>query len=178
MTGRYCGAVTTTIRGAEADDLGRINEIYNGYIIGSHISFDLETWSLGRREEWWRRYADSGPHRVLVAEVDGRVVGAAYSSPYRAKAAYQTSVETTIVIDPMFVRRGIGVRLLATLLENLRVAGVHRAYAVVALPNDASIRLHEALGYRRLATLDEVGFKMGRFWSTLILEKRLDDPGE
>ncbi len=178
MPGRYCGGVNATIRAADTGDLGRINEIYNGYIIGSHISFDLEPWSLGRRERWWRRYTDSGPYRVLVAEVGGRVVGAAYSSPYRTKAAYQTSVETTIVIDPMFVRRGIGFRLLATLLENLREAGVHRAYAVVALPNEASIRLHEALGYRRVGTLDEVGFKMGRFWSTLILEKRIDDPGE
>jgi phosphinothricin acetyltransferase len=162
------------IRPAVRADLERVNEIYNGYIIDSHVSFDLEPWSLDRREAWWMRYADDvGPYRVLVAEVDGRVVGAAYSSPYRPKAAYRTSVETTVVIDPALVRRGLGRRLLTFLIDLLREAGAHRAYAVVALPNEASIRLHEALGYRRVGTFDEVGHKLGRYWSTMILEKRI-----
>jgi phosphinothricin acetyltransferase len=84
-------------------------------------------------------------------------------------------VETTIVLDTAFVRLGIGRRLLAELLDALGEASVHRAYAVVALPNDASIALHEALGYRRAGLFNESGFKFGRYWSTMILERRIDE---
>ncbi len=165
-----------TIRPAVAADLARINEIYNGYIVDSHISFDLEPWSVERREAWARRYATTGPYRIFVADTAERVIGVAYSSPYRMKDAYRTSIESTVVVDPAFIGRGIGRRLLTALLKALAQTAVHRAYAVIALPNDASVALHESLGYRRVGTFDEVGFKLGRYWSTTILEKRIDGP--
>ncbi|MGB5566307.1 MAG: GNAT family N-acetyltransferase, partial [Acidimicrobiia bacterium] len=71
------------IRPARESDLARINEIYNGYIVDSPISFDLETWDLEQRATWWDHYADTGPYRIFVADVAGRVVGAAYSTRYR-----------------------------------------------------------------------------------------------
>ena len=167
-----------TIRPAVPADLVRINEIYNGYIVDSQISFDLEPWSIERREAWARRYAGTGPYRIFVADNDESVIGVTYSSPYRTKGAYRTSIESTVVIDPAFLGRGIGRRLLTTLLEALAQTAVHRAYAVIALPNDASIALHESIGYRRVGTFDEVGFKLGRYWSTLILEYLVDDRRE
>ena len=163
------------IRSARGSDLARINEIYNVYIVDSPISFDLEPWDLEQRATWWDHYADTGPYRVIVAEVDGRVVGATYSTRYREKAAYQSSVETTVVLDPAYVAVGIGRQLLTTLLDALQGEGVHRAYAIITIPNEASIGLHEALGYRLVGTLDDVGFKLGRYWATAIMEKRLDD---
>ena len=166
------------IRPACASDLVRINEIYDHTVVDSHISFDLEPWDLERRQEWWTHYAEAGPYRVFVAEVDGLVVGTAYSSQFREKAAYRSSVETTVVVDPGFRAAGIGRRLLAAVLDTVRAEGVHRAYAVVTLPNEASIGIHEALGYRMVGTLDEVGFKAGTYWTTVILEKRLDEDGE
>jgi phosphinothricin acetyltransferase len=162
------------IRSARARDLVRINEIYDHTIVGSAISFDLEPWDMERRHEWWAHYRDTGPYRVFVAEVDGHVVGTAYSSQFRDKAAYQTSAETTVVIDPDYRAAGIGRLLLSTVLDTLAAEGVHRAYAVVTIPNEASIGLHESLGYRLVGTLDDVGYKMGRYWSTAILEKRLE----
>ena len=162
------------IRRAREDDLPRINEIYDHTIVDTAISFDLEPWTMERRRAWWTRYSDAGPHQVLVAEVNGSVVGMAYSSQFRDKAAYEASVETTVVIDPDHRAGGIGRLLLDTVLETVRAEGVHRAYAVVTLPNDASIGLHESLGYRLVGTLDEVGYKLGEYWSTAILEKRLD----
>ena len=167
--------MNVVIRPARARDLGRINEIYNETIAASHISFDLEPWDLQRREEWWARYSDTGPHQVFVAEVDGSVVGTAYSSELREKASYRSSVETTVVVARGFRGAGIGRRLLATLLNLVEAEEIHRAYAVVTLPNDASIGVHEALGYRLAGTLDEVGFKLGEYWSTVILEKRFDE---
>lgn len=167
--------MNVAIRPARQDDLARINEIYNGYIVDSPISFDLEPWNLEQRAAWWTHYGETGPYRVFVAEVDGRVVGAAYSSRYREKAAYRSSVETTVVVDPGYVAGGIGRQLLTVVLDAARDEGIHRAYAIVTVPNEASIGLHEALGYRLVGTLDEVGFKLGRYWSTAILEKRLVD---
>ncbi|MGB9358686.1 MAG: N-acetyltransferase family protein [Acidimicrobiia bacterium] len=165
------------IRRARASDLVRINVIYEHTVVGSAISFDLEPWDMERRHEWWTHYSDTGPYRVFVAEVDGHVVGTAYSSEFRDKAAYQTSVETTVVIDPDYRAAGIGRRLLSTVLDAVRSEGIHRAYAVVTLPNDASIGLHESLGYRLVGTLDEVGYKLGAYWTTAILEIRLDSDG-
>ena len=163
------------IRPAHESDLARINEIYNGYIVDSPISFDLETWDLEQRATWWDHYADTGPYRVFVADVAGHVVGAAYSTRYREKAAYQSSVETTVVLDPDYVAVGIGRQLLTTVLDAVKSEGIHRAYAIITIPNEASVGLHEALGYRLVGTLDEVGFKLGRYWTTAILEKHLDD---
>ena len=174
----YDRIMNVHIRPARAADLVRINEIYDHTVVDSHISFDLEPWDLERRTEWWTHYGDTGPYRVFVAEVDGYVVGIAYSSQFREKAAYRSSVETTVVVDPGFRASGIGRRLLVAVLDTVQTEGVHRAYAVVTLPNEASIGIHEALGYRLVGTLDEVGFKAGTYWTTAILEKRLDEDGE
>jgi phosphinothricin acetyltransferase len=172
--GRYAASVDISIRPARVDDLVRINEIYNTTIVDSHVSFDMEPWDLERRLVWWERYDAAGPSRALVAETDGTVIGVAYSNPYRPKEAYRSSAETTIVLDLDHLGVGIGRQLLTALLDSLRADGVHRAYAIVALPNDASIGLHESLGFRAVGTLDEAGCKLGQYWSTTILERRLD----
>jgi len=167
-----------SIRPARADDLERINEIYNTTVVDSHVSFDLEPWDLDRRRVWWQRYDADGPYRALIAEVDGLPIGIAYSGPYRPKKAYRSSAETTIVLDPSHLRVGVGRRLLTALLDSLEHGGFHRAYAVVALPNDASIALHESVGFRVVGTLEGAGYKLGRYWSTTILERRLGEIAE
>lgn len=161
------------IRRAQAADLERINEIHNTYVVDSHVSFDTEPWGMETRRRWWERYEDDR-YIALVAELGGTVIGAAYSGPYRDKTAYDSSVETTIVLDERFTGQGIGAALLAALLNAVEGKGAHRAYAIIALPNDASIALHERFGYRRIGVLDEVGHKMGSYWSTMILEKRFE----
>ena len=163
------------IRDATEGDLVPINDIYNTYIVDSHVSFDQEPWDMGRRRAWWEQCAQQDRFRVLVAEVGGSVVGAAFSGPYRHKAAYATSVETTVVLGSQFLGRGIGPLLLGALLAELEAVGVHRAYSIVALPNDASVALHHRLGYRTVGVLDEVGSKLGRYWSTMLLEKRFNE---
>lgn len=137
------------------------------------MSFDLEPWTIEERQHWWQRYADGGLP-ALVAEIEGEVVGVTYAGPYRDKSGYARSVETTVALDAEHHGQGIGRALLATLLESLAASGIHRAYAFVALPNDASVALHERLGYRRVGVLDEVGYKMGEYWSTVLLEKRFE----
>jgi phosphinothricin acetyltransferase len=160
------------IRDATPADFRRINEIYNWTIENNHVSFDVEPWDMASREKWW----SDRPHEldVLVAEIDGQVVGVSYSSFYRPKLAYRTTAETTVVLDTDFLQQGIGTALLTQLLERLRERGFHRAVAIVALPNEASVAAHQKLGYRIVGTLSEVGHKLGSYWDTMLLEAELD----
>ncbi len=161
----------TTVRVATEQDLGSICEIYNWAIIDNHVSFDTEPYTVENRLQWWRdREAEL---TCLVAEIDGEVVGVAYSSWYRPKAAYRSSMETTIALSAGARGQGVGTVLLGELLDRLATQGVHRAVAVVALPNEASIALHHKLGYQTIGVLTEVGYKLGRYWDTEILEKKL-----
>ena len=164
------------IRDAEAADARRINEIYNMYIVGSHVSFDTEAWSDEVRAEWLEsRVAADYP--VLVAEIDGLVVGAAWAGPWRDKDAYAGSVETTVVFDSDYTGAGTGTALYSGLIDRLIEHGFHRAYAIIALPNQASVALHRKLKYREVGVLDEAGFKDGEYVSTMLLERKLDHSG-
>ncbi len=159
------------IRDATPADFARINEIYNWTIVDNYVSFDVEPWDHPRRQAWW----DARPSELdcLVGAIDGYVIGVTYSGFYRPKVAYRTSAETTIVLDTAHLGRGYGTALLGSLVHRLRERGFHRAIAIIALPNDASVALHRGLGYRPVGTLTEVGYKLGRFWDTMLLEARL-----
>lgn len=160
------------VRDATPDDLHRINEIYNWTIVDNHVSFDTEPWDLARRTAWWESRSDMLD--VLVAESDGMVVGVSYSSFYRPKEAYRSTAETTIVLDTKYLGRGFGTKLLAAMLRRLRESQFHRAVAIIALPNDGSVALHQKMGFRIVGTISEVGYKLGRYWDTMIMETELD----
>ncbi|GHE76015.1 phosphinothricin N-acetyltransferase [Streptomyces longispororuber] len=93
-----------------------------------------------------------------------RILGYATSSPLRPKPAYATSVEVSVYCAPEAAGRGVGTLLYRRLLAALEGEDVHRAYAGIALPNPASVRLHERFGFRHLGTYREVGRKFGRYW--------------
>lgn len=158
------------IRHATVDDLAQINEIYNSYIVASHTSFDTEPWTLDERAKWYTRYNTGGRYQVLVLLVGGVVAGFASSSPFRDKVAYETSVETTIVLDAAHTGAGLGSPLLQALLDSIRTEDIHRAYALIALPNEPSVTLHRRAGYRTVGVLDEVGHKLEAYHSVLIME--------
>lgn len=160
------------IRDAARADVPALNAIYNRYIVGSHVSFDTEPWSDDQRLAWFEDRIDNG-YVVLVAVVDGSIVGASWSGSWRDKAAYRTTAETTVVLDETSWGHGVGTALYGELLDRLSLAGFHVAIGVVALPNEASIALHRKLGYREVGVLEEVGSKDGRYHSTMLLEKRL-----
>lgn len=159
------------IRDANEADLDAINKIYNWTIVDNHVSFDTTPFDLPRRQLWWGSREPELP--CLVAEDSGRVVGVSYASWYRPKVAYRSSAETTIVLDESAWGRGIGSALLSALCDRLSETGFHRAIAIIALPNEASIALHHSLGYRSVGVLTEVGTKLDSLWDTEILEKPL-----
>ena len=162
-------------RAAGPADLEAINRIYNRYVLESHCSFDLEPTSMEWRDEWFGHYGREGRWRVFVAAAgDGAVVGYASSSRFRPKPAYETSVETSIYLDGGATGQGIGRRLYASLFAALEGEDVHRAYAGIALPNPASIALHERIGFKRVAYFTEQGRKFGRYWDVAWYEKALN----
>jgi phosphinothricin acetyltransferase len=104
-------------------------------------------------------YASS--HAWLVADGGGRAVGYAYASPHRERAAYASSCDVAVYVDPAHARQGIGRKLYAALLPLLAGQGRHAAFAGIALPNDASVGLHEAMGFTPVGIYREVGWKLG-----------------
>lgn len=161
------------VRQAIEDDLDAINEIYNHYVSGTHYTFDLEPMSLAARREWFTPFAATGRHRLVVATSEGPVIGYAGSHSFRERPAYQTSVETFIYIAPGAIGRGTGSRLYEELFRSLEGEDVHRAYAGIALPNPASVALHERFGFKQMAHFTEQGRKFGRYWDVAWFEKPL-----
>jgi phosphinothricin acetyltransferase len=162
------------IRNGRAEDVPRLLEIYNHYVEHTSITFDIEPLSLEGRLVWFEAFSTKGPHRLLVSETNGRVVGYASSGTFRSKPAYVRSVETSIYLDPDAHGAGIGSSLYGRLLETLEEdVGTHRALSGVTLPNEASIALHHRFGYKRIATFSEVGFKFGRYWDVAWFERAL-----
>ena len=132
--------------------------IYAPFVTASWISFELKPPSV---EEMARRIADYGAsHAWLVAELDGVVAGYAYGSPHRTREAYTSSCDVAIYVDPACARQGIGRKLYTALFLELRKK-YHAAFAGIALPNDASIGLHEAMGFTPVGVYREVGWKLG-----------------
>ena len=160
------------IRSATSADVPTVNAIYNQYIVGTAVSFDTDPWTDAKRLAWFEQRTSAG-YPILVAEEGGSIVGASWSGPWRDKAAYRPSAETTVVLAPGVGGRGVGTALYTALLDEVAEAGFHRAYAIVTLPNDASVALHEKVGFVMVGVLDEVGFKDGEYHSTMLLEKKL-----
>jgi phosphinothricin acetyltransferase len=161
------------VRPATAEDLPAVNDIYNLYVVEAHYTFDLEPMTIEARREWFTHYGETGRHRLLIAVSEGRIVGYASSSRFRTKPAYETSVETSVYVAPDAVGRGAGSRLYEKLFKALEGEDVHRAYAGIALPNPASIGLHERFGFKRVGHFTEQGRKFGRYWDVAWYEKPL-----
>ena len=173
--------MTIQIRNACDADIRPLVDLYNRYILETSITFDLLPYTIEqRRESWFSHYAATGRYRLVVAECDDAtvkensgVVGYATSSKFASKAAYDTSVETSIYILPEYVNAGIGSKLYAALFQALGSEDVHRAYAGVTLPNDASIAIHRKFGFEQVGLFQEVWRKFDRYWDVAWLEKRL-----
>jgi len=162
-----------SIRHGTLSDLDAISRIYDHYVATTHVTFDIDPPTEGQRRSWFDRFSPDGRLQIFVAEKPDGVLGYACSTPFKDRAAYEISVETTVYLAPGAVGGGLGRRLMQALIEALERARVHRAYAGVALPNDASESLHRGLGYRRIGVLTEVGRKLDRYWDVAWYEKRI-----
>jgi phosphinothricin acetyltransferase len=152
-------------------DLARLTEIYNYYVVNTPITFDVEPYTVERRTAWFEQFGSFGRHRLLVAQLDERVVGYAGTMRWRPKTAYDTTVETTIYCDSECVGQGIGKRLYAALFEAVRDEDIHRFVAGYTMPNSATAALHERLGFKVVGVFTEVGRKFGKYWDVCWTER-------
>ena len=150
------------IRAASSDDAAALAGIYNYYVANTVVTFEEEPVSAAGMST---RVADVQGIGLpwLVAELDGGVVGYSYAQRWKARSAYRHSVETTIYLRNGAEGRGIGKVLYAALLPILREGKIHSVIGGVALPNPASVALHETLGFEQVARFRQVGFKHGRW---------------
>ena len=147
------------VRPATEADAAACAAIYAPFVTDNWVSFELEP---PTPHEMAGRIADYGAsHGWLVAEVDGAVAGYAYGSPHRTRAAYASSCDMAVYVHPAHSRQGIGRALYGELLPLLAGKGYHAAFAGIALPNEASIALHEAMGFTPVGIYREVGWKLG-----------------
>jgi phosphinothricin acetyltransferase len=161
------------VRPGRDEDVPALTELYNHYVVNTAITFDIEPFTLAERADWFAHYRLAGPYRLYVAAIGDTVVGYATSSPFRQKAAYATTVETSVYCHPDFTGRGIGSALYAALFEGLSGEDLRRAGAGITLPNDGSLALHRRFGFREVGVHTEVGRKLGRYWDVLLMERPL-----
>jgi L-amino acid N-acyltransferase YncA len=156
------GSSEIVVRPVAASDAAALARIYNHYVSETIVTFEEETVSPA---DFARRIEEvvSASYPWLVAEEDGKITGYAYAANWKRRRGYRFSVEVTVYLDPACARRGIGSRLYSQLLPLLKSAGIHAAMGGIALPNDASILLHEKFGFVKVAHFSEVGFKFDRW---------------
>ena len=167
-----------TIRAAVDADIPQLADLYNHYILTSAATFDTEPHTVAAKREWFSKYSDTGPYRVMVAvEPDGQIVGHSYSSALYPKAAYDSSVATSVYLLPGEVGRGVGTRLWYALYEELlRVEELHQLFALITLPNDASVAMTERVGYTLSGVWKEAGRKFDQYWDVGIWQRPLRLP--
>ena len=148
------------VREAHNSDAKMIAEIYNHYIIHTAITFETETISPKEIVSRMEKYKQVGPY--LVYEEDGEVIGYTYVSRFRERKAYENTIESTIYLKNGLGGRGIGSKLYMEMLDRVSTK-YHVIIGGIALPNDASVKLHEKFGFKKVAHFSEVGRKFGQW---------------
>jgi phosphinothricin acetyltransferase len=162
------------LRDAVETDLPYIREIYNHYVANTVVTFDEDAMTL---KEWRHKFAwtqkQNYPFLVAVSPT-GTLLGFAYVSAWKQKAAYRRTVEDSIYLGPAATGKGLGKVLLAELIARSKQAGIKEMLAVIADQGaDASIALHERFGFKEVGRLGRVGFKFGHWLGTVLLQKSL-----
>jgi L-amino acid N-acyltransferase YncA len=162
------------IRPVRASDAEAICRIYNHYVLHTVVSFEEEAVAP---EEMARRIESVAAARLpwLVLEEEGRLIGYAYATPWKTRPGYRYAVESSVYLEAPAGGKGYGSRLYAELLAELRRRPLRTVIGGIALPNEASVRLHEKLGFRKVAHFERVGWKCGRwvdvgYWQLFLSE--------
>lgn len=164
------------IQNVTVNDAAAIAAIYNPYIANTCVTFETDAVSA---QDMRARIAEACDSQLpwLVATDRGSVVGYAYASRWKGRCAYRHSAESTVYLNQSSWGQGIGRALYTALVDRLRAQGIHAVIGGIALPNDASIALHERLGFEKVAHFKQVGFKQDHwidvgYWQLLLHEPR------
>lgn len=166
--------MSIAVRDATVADLPTITAIYTHYTLKTTATFNIEVRSPREWRDRFQQHIVDGPYDLMVAEEDGAVVGFVETQRFRPKAAYDRSVEISVYASPDAQGRGVGALLFAALFARLEGdERFHRAFSIIALPNAASIALHERFGFVHRGTLTEAGFKFGQYLDVAYYERTL-----
>lgn len=149
------------IRLAELSDAKQIADIYNYYVENTFVTFEEQ--SLSEQEMRKRIESKLKKYIFLVWEENGEILGYAYADEWKTRCAYNYTVESSVYLKQEAAGKGIGTKLYKRLLELLKEKGIHIVLAGIAIPNEASIALHEKLGFEKTGQLKDVGFKAGKW---------------
>jgi L-amino acid N-acyltransferase YncA len=161
------------VRTATSADLPEVLEIYNDAVLHTTATYDEEPRTLADRQAWLAEHKADG-YPVFVAEDDrGRVIGWSSLSRYRDRRGYRFTTENSVYVGAGWRGQGVGRALMVPLIAGARERAFHVILAGIDATNEASLRLHAAFGFERVAHLHEVGFKFGRWLDVIYLELRL-----
>jgi phosphinothricin acetyltransferase len=161
-----------TVRDATTADLPAVAAIYTHYVLRTTTTFNTEVRTPRQWQERFESQVVGGRYHLLVAETVGAVTGFVETGPFRPKVAYERSAELSVYVAPDATGRGVGSALYGALLQRLEAdERFHRAYAIVALPNERSVQFHERHGFTHRGTLSEAGHKFGRYLDVAYLER-------
>ena len=163
--------VAPALRVATVEDAEAIRSIYNVEVTQSTVTFDLEPRSLAAQREWL--LARSGAHSAIVAVAGDEVIGFGSLSPWKDRPAYRTSVEDSVYVHRAHQGKGIGRLLLGRLVEVATSSGFHAVFGRIVGGHEASIGLHQSLGFEVIGVEKEVGRKFGKWLDVVIVEKLL-----
>lgn len=168
------------IRNASPADAGKILEIYAPYVLNTAITFEYEIPSLSEFEDRISNTLKKYPY--LVAERDGEIAGYSYAGAFKGRAAYDWAVETSIYLRSDLRRSGIGSKLYSALERELKKQNILSLYACIAYPHTedeyltkASVKFHEHLGFKTVGEFTECGFKFGRWYNMVWMEKHIGE---
>lgn len=165
------GSDAMTLRFASLRDAEELAAIYGPIVASTAISFETEPPDAAEMRARIGHHPADKPW--LVAEIEGAIAGYAYATAFRARSAYRFSAEVTVYVAEHARRRGVARTLYAALLQLLTLAGYRRAFAGIALPNDASVALHHALGFTDAGVTRAAGFKFDRWHDVGFYERPL-----
>jgi L-amino acid N-acyltransferase YncA len=172
---------TPRMRLATPADAAEVAAIYAPFCLETAVSFETAAPDEGQMRKRISTLMQRYPWLLAVSET-GDVLGYTYASKHRERAAYRWSVDFTAYLAPEAKRRGIGTALYSALMKICQSLGYYRAFAGITLPNEASVRLHEKIGFRAIGVYQRVGFKLGRWhdvgWWSLDLLPEEDAPRE
>ena len=160
------------------EDSAAIAEIYNHYVLNTIVTFEeLEVTAAQMRERILSVVSASLPW--LVAEVSGQIVGYAYAGRFHSRSAYRFTVEATVYLEKDSGGRGIGTKLYEALLQQIKQQNFHSVIGIIALPNEASVKLHEKLNFTKIGHFSEVGYKFNQwldvgYWQVILNAQRHD----
>jgi len=162
------------LRQATDRDVPHMLEIYNHYVLNSTVTFDEDRLTLKEMRTKFRDVERLGFPWLVAVSPTGMILGYAYVTPWKAKAAYRYTVEDSIYLSPAATGKGIGKALMARMLDDARAAGIKEVIAVIADKGaDASIAMHEQFGFTKIGEMGKVGFKFGRWLGTVLMQKSL-----